>query len=64
MANGETTNPDVRTSEARELATERAEDRRTRLITDLDELNAKLREKDGELPDSAPLIRQERDQGG
>jgi hypothetical protein len=64
MANAKTTKPDDRASETPELATERARDRRARLITDLDELDARLRETYGELPDSTPLIRQERDQGG
>ena len=38
--------------------------RRRRFIAELDELNARLREKYGELPDSTPLIREERDQYG
>jgi hypothetical protein len=34
------------------------------LVAELDALNAMLREKYGELPDSTPLIRQERDRYG
>jgi plasmid stability protein len=50
--------------ELRQLLTETARERRRRLVAELDELNAELREKYGELPDSTPLIREERDQYG
>jgi len=50
--------------ELRQLLTETVRERRRRLVTELDELNAELREKYGELPDSTPLIREERDQYG
>lgn len=50
--------------ELRQCLTEAARERRRRFIAELDELNASLREKYGELPDSAPLIREERDQYG
>ena len=48
----------------RQLLTDTARDRRRQLIAELDELNAGLRDKYGELPDSTPLIRQERDRCG
>jgi plasmid stability protein len=50
--------------ELRQFLTEAARERRRRFIAELDELNAGLREKYGELPDSTPLIREERDQYG
>ena len=50
--------------ELRHLLTDTARERRRRFIAELDELNAKLREKYGELPDSTPLIREERDRYG
>ena len=49
--------------ELRQLLTETARERR-RLVAELDELNAELREKYGELPDPTPLIREERDRYG
>jgi plasmid stability protein len=48
----------------RQLLTDTARDRRRQLIAELDELNAGLRDKYGELPDSTPLIRPERDRCG
>jgi plasmid stability protein len=50
--------------ELRQFLTEAARERRQRFIAELDELNARLREKYGELPDSTPLIREERDRYG
>ena len=50
--------------ELRQHLTETARERRRRFAAELEELNAKLREKYGELPDSTPLIREERDQYG
>lgn len=50
--------------ELRQLLTETARGRRQRLIAELEELNADLREKYGELPDSTPSIREERDRYG
>jgi len=50
--------------ELRQFLTEAARERRMRFIAELEELNAELREKYGELPDSTPLIREERDQYG
>jgi plasmid stability protein len=50
--------------ELRQLLTETARERRRRFVAELDDLNAKLREKYGELPDSTPLIREERDRYG
>jgi plasmid stability protein len=50
--------------ELRQFLTEAARERRRRFIAELDELNARLREKYGELPDSTPLIREERDHYG
>jgi hypothetical protein len=44
--------------------TEAARERRRRFVAELDELNTRLREKYGELPDSTPLIREDRDQYG
>ena len=41
-----------------------AYERRRLLVAELDALNAMLREKYGELPDSTLLIRQERDRCG
>jgi hypothetical protein len=41
-----------------------AYERRRQLVAELDALNAMLREKYGELSDSTPLIRQERDRYG
>ena len=49
--------------ELRQLLTETARERRL-LVAELDELNAELREKYGELPDPTPLIREERDRYG
>ena len=49
--------------ELRQFLTEAARERRRRFITELDELNAELREKYG-APRSAPLIREERDRYG
>lgn len=48
--------------ELRQFLTEAARERRRRFIAELDELNARLREKYGKLPDSTPLIREERNQ--
>ena len=48
----------------RQCLTEAARERRRRFIAELDELNARLREKYGELADSTPLIREDRDQYG
>ena len=42
--------------ELRQFLTEAARNRRRRFIAELDELNADLREKYGELSDSTPLI--------
>ena len=50
--------------ELRQHLTETARERRRRFVAELEELNAKLREKYGELPDSTPLIREERDRYG
>jgi plasmid stability protein len=50
--------------ELRQFLTEAARERRRRFIAELDELNTKLRNKYGELPDSTPLIREERDRYG
>ena len=50
--------------ELRQFLTEAARERRRRFIAELDELSASLRAKYGELPDSTPLIREERDQSG
>lgn len=50
--------------ELRQVLTEAARGRRRRFVTELDDLNAELREKYGELPDSTPLIREQRDQYG
>ena len=50
--------------ELRQFLTETARERRRRFIAELEELNASLRERYGELPDSTPLIREERDQYG
>ena len=50
--------------ELRQLLTETAREPRRRLIVELEELNVDLRAKYGELPDSTPLIREERDQYG
>jgi plasmid stability protein len=50
--------------ELRQLLTETARERRQRLIVELEALNADLRKKYGELPDSTPSIREERDQYG
>ena len=47
--------------ELRQFLTVAARERRRRLIAELDALNARLREKYGELPDSTPLIREDRD---
>ena len=47
--------------ELRRFLTEAARQRRERFVAELDELNATLREKYGELPDTTPLIREERD---
>ena len=49
--------------ELRQHLTKSALERRRRFIIELDELDAKLREKYGELPDS-PLIREKRDRYG
>lgn len=50
--------------ELRRFLTDAARERRERFVAELDELNARLREKYGELPDTTPLIREERDQSG
>jgi plasmid stability protein len=50
--------------ELRQFLTKAARERRRRFIAELEELNDRLREKYGELPDSTPLIREERDQYG
>jgi plasmid stability protein len=50
--------------ELRQFLTEAARKRRRRFVAELDELSAGLREKYGELPDSTPLIREERGQYG
>lgn len=47
--------------ELRRFLTDAARERRKRFVAELDELNARLREKYGELPDTTPLIREERD---
>jgi plasmid stability protein len=50
--------------ELRQFLTEAARERRRRFAAKLDELNARLRDKYGELPDSTPLIREDRDRDG
>jgi plasmid stability protein len=50
--------------ELRQCLTETARERRRRFLAELEELNDRLRETYGELPDSTPLIREERDQYG
>jgi plasmid stability protein len=50
--------------ELRQFLTEAARERRQRFAAKLDALDARLRERYGELPDSTPLIREERDRYG
>lgn len=50
--------------ELRRFLTDAARERRKRFVAELEELNARLHEKYGELPDSTPLIREERDRSG
>lgn len=50
--------------ELRRVLTEVAEQRRAALLAEIDALHEMFRQKYGEMPDSAPLIRQDRDERG